>query len=132
MVNSSIFRARGAVEINGSVMVPLRGVFEALGAQVQYNAQNRMIMATNGNDRLVMQVGVAAAVINGQTLQLKAPPVMYGGSVLVPLRFIAEGSGATVRWDANSRTAFIQGAGGDNSGGMGNDDMGDDMNDYNQ
>ena len=111
----------GALEINGAVMVPLRSVFEALGAQVQYNSANRSIVATAGKDRLVMQVGVAAAVINGQTLQLKAPPVMYGGSVLVPLRFIAEASGATVRWDANSRTAIIQG-GDDTADGMDDDD----------
>lgn len=102
------FPGAGAVEINGSVMVPLRGVFEALGAEVQYNAQNRVITATAGNARLQMQVGVAAAVVDGQALQLNAPPVMYGGSVLVPLRFIAESAGATIRWDAGSRTAFIQ------------------------
>ncbi len=51
----------GAVEVNGAVMVPLRGVFEAMGAHVQYNAANRTILATVGQDQLLMQVGVAQA-----------------------------------------------------------------------
>jgi hypothetical protein len=97
----------GAPNINGSVMVPLREIFEAMGAQVQYDAQTRVIRASSGSDVLMMQVGVARASINGQPIPMNAAPTVYAGKVLVPLRFVAEASGADVRWDGAQRAVII-------------------------
>lgn len=113
-----------APNINGSVMVPLREIFEAMGARVQYNAQTRVIRATSGNDVLTMQVGVARASINGRPIAMNAAPTVYAGKVLVPLRFVAEASGADVRWDGARRAVIITGknAQNQNNGAMNDGD----------
>jgi hypothetical protein len=99
--------AGSAPNINGSVMVPLREVFEAMNTRVEYDSRTRVIRASDGQNVLVMQVGVARASINGRTIPMSAAPVIYAGKVLVPLRFVAEASGADVQWDGARRAVII-------------------------
>src|SRR4051812_12967618 len=57
-------------EMNGSVLVPLRGVFEALGASVNYEPANRTITATKGLTTVVLPIGSTMASVNGSTRML--------------------------------------------------------------
>ncbi|MGO8671407.1 MAG: stalk domain-containing protein [Capsulimonadaceae bacterium] len=97
---------------NGSVLVPLRGVFERLGAGVNYNASTRTIEATRGQTDVVLRLGENTAYINQQAQPLLQPPVVVNGSTFVPLRFVAQSFGAQVNWIAASQTVDIRTAGG--------------------
>ena len=106
------------IEQAGRVFVPLRGVFEQLGATVVYD--NGLINA-NGNGRSIsLHIGSTQAMVNGQTQMLDVAPFMIGGRTLVPLRFVAQALGATVTWDQNSNTVRINGGGRGNGNGNGN------------
>jgi len=93
------------VEQAGRLFVPLRGVFEKLGASVVY--QNGTINATLGNLTIGLQVGSNQAMVGGHATSLDAPPFLLGGRVLVPLRFISQALGASVNYDSSTQTVYV-------------------------
>ncbi|WP_317997395.1 copper amine oxidase N-terminal domain-containing protein [Vulcanimicrobium alpinum] len=93
------------VERVGRVYVPLRGVFERLGATVVYDAGQ--IAATRGSTTVSLHVGSTNAVVNGTPTTLDAPPFLVGARVLVPLRFVAQALGANVTYDGAQRLVAI-------------------------
>ena len=92
----------------GRVLVPMRGVFERLGASVVYVPESKQIRATHGNTMIDLTIGSRDARISGRPAQLDMPASTIGGRTVVPLRFISESLGADVRWDAPNRTVSIK------------------------
>jgi hypothetical protein len=91
----------------GRVLVPLRGIFERLGADVHYDAATRHIQATKGQTVVELTLGSQNAVVSGRAVTLDTPASTIGGRTVVPLRFVSESLGADVRWEAASRTISI-------------------------
>src|SRR5687767_8507 len=56
---------------NGRVLVPMRDIFEALGAAVQWNAVANSITAQQGTSTVNMQIGNRLAMVNGQRIFLE-------------------------------------------------------------
>lgn len=100
------------VERAGRVFVPLRGVFERLGATVVYD--NGTINATGNGRNVSLRIGSNQATVDGQTQNLDDAPFIVGSSTLVPLRFIAQALGASVDWNNNTSTVTIIGSGNGN------------------
>ena len=95
-------------EMNGSVLVPLRGVFEALGASVNYDPGIRTITARKGLTNIILPIGSTMASVNGTARTLSQPAQVVGGTTLVPLRFVAEALGAYVEWHAATSSVEIR------------------------
>ena len=94
----------------GRVFVPLRGVFEQLGASVVYS--DGTINATGNGRDISLQIGSTQATVNGQPQTIDVAPFIAGESTYVPLRFISEALGDSVSWDdANSIAAIDTGGG---------------------
>jgi hypothetical protein len=94
----------------GRVFVPLRGVFEQLGASVVYqdgtiNAQGR------GNRSVSLHIGSTQAMVNGQPQTMDVAPFIIGASTYVPLRFVSQALGASVNYDATNRVVALGEAG---------------------
>lgn len=104
---------------NGRTLVPLRGVFEALGAEVQWTAATRTVTAVKGNTTVSLRIGQSTAAINGQSVRLDAPAVVASGRTMVPLRFVSEALGASVQWDSRTSTVTISSGGGSDGGSGG-------------
>ena len=98
------------IERAGRIFVPLRGVFERLGASVVY--QSGQINATAGSRTVALTIGSTNASISGQPTQLDVAPFIVGASTYVPLRFVAQALGANVNWDGVNRIVAIQTGGG--------------------
>lgn len=94
--------------IKGHTMVPMRDIFEALGASVNYNSLTRGIIAKRANTNISLQIGNRSAVVNGRTIMLEQAPMIDDGSTLVPLRFVSENLGANVRYNAQRRIVNIR------------------------
>jgi hypothetical protein len=95
------------IERVGRVYVPLRGIFERLGASVVYQAGQ--IAATRGSTTVSLRLGSTTAYVDGRPTTLDAPPFLVGPRTLVPLRFIAESLGASVQYnDATATVAIFQ------------------------
>jgi copper amine oxidase-like protein len=91
----------------GRVFVPLRGVFERLGAFVEWDQRTSTVMARQDTTQVILRIGQAQAMVNGQPVTLDAPPMVVGGRTLVPLRFLGETLGARVSWDPSNYTVSI-------------------------
>jgi len=97
------------IERSGRVFVPLRGVFERLGASVVYD--NGTINATGNGRSVQLHIGSTSAVVDGTTQTLDVAPFLVGARTLVPLRFISQALGASVNYDYNSNTVEISSTG---------------------
>lgn len=93
------------IERAGRIYVPMRAIFERLGATVVYD--NGTINATDRGHTVQLQIGSPTATVDGQQVQLDSPPFEIAGRTLVPLRFVSQALGARVRWDENRMTAYI-------------------------
>jgi hypothetical protein len=102
------------VEQAGRVLVPLRGVFERLGASVVY--QNGLINATGNGRNVSLHIGSTQATVNGRSQTIDVPPYVIAGRTLVPLRFVAQALGASVNWNPSDNTVRIDGGGNSNAG----------------
>jgi hypothetical protein len=92
----------------GILVVPLRGVFEAMGASVEYSAPTGDVFVRAPRKYVEVAVGETEGYVNGVARPLGVPVQRNAGRVFVPLRFIAEALGAGVRWDNATRTVFIE------------------------
>jgi len=99
--------ATGASQVNGRVLVPLRGVFEALGASVDYDPATMTVFATRPGTQMQLRIGSNQANVNGQVRILDVPAQTRFGRTLVPLRFVSEALGAVVNWNDAQRTVYI-------------------------
>jgi hypothetical protein len=97
------------VERAGRVFVPLRGVFEQLGASVVY--ADGQINATGNGRNISLHIGSTQATVNGQPQYLDVAPFLVGSRTLVPLRFIAQALGAAVDYQQGSNSVNITGQG---------------------
>ncbi|MCL5037950.1 MAG: copper amine oxidase N-terminal domain-containing protein [Chloroflexi bacterium] len=95
------------VMIYGSVMVPMRGVFERLGAKVKWDGPTRTITANRGDTEIILPLGGTRASVNGEGRTLATPALSIGGRTMVPLRFVSEALNANVQWVAITRTVVI-------------------------
>jgi len=109
LLNGQAISFQGTQPINdkGVVMVPVRGVFQAMGARVTYNSTTREVVAKKGDREIEMGVGRAFAWVNGEQVELPQPVRMQNGHVLIPARFVAEAFGAKVLWNQSKSRVLI-------------------------
>jgi mono/diheme cytochrome c family protein len=94
--------------MNGRVMVPMRAIFESLGASVTWHPSERAVSAAREGHMVRLTVGKREGMINGAGVMLGAAPRMYRNHVYVPLRFVSEAMGAKVNWEADTRQVMIE------------------------
>jgi len=99
------FSDQPPIERAGRIYVPMRALFERLGATVVY--ENGTINATRGHRTISLQIGSAMATVDGQPVQLDSPAFEIGFRTLVPLRFVSQALGARVSWNEPQLTAYI-------------------------
>jgi hypothetical protein len=94
----------------GRVFVPLRGVFERLGASVVY--ANGQINATGRGRTISLTINSTQATVNGQSETIDVAPFLVADTTYVPLRFISQALGASVNWNDSTSTVTINAGGG--------------------
>jgi hypothetical protein len=92
---------------NDRTLVPLRYVFEALGAEPVWDEAARTVTSIHNGAEIRLRIDDPTARVNGEDVVLDAAPVLRGGRTLVPIRFIAESFGARVDWDEARRAVVI-------------------------
>ncbi|SCW78182.1 Copper amine oxidase N-terminal domain-containing protein [Paenibacillus tianmuensis] len=93
--------------VNGTSLVPLRAIFEALKANVVWHEEDRSVEAVKGKQSVRLKLGSAEASVNGKKLVLEQPPTLRNEVMMVPLRFVGEALGATVYWESGTKTIQI-------------------------
>lgn len=95
------------VVYNDRTMVPMRAIFERLGAEVSWDAENKTAIGRKGQKEIKLTIGSDAMYINGDKKILDTPPIILDSSTLVPARAVAEGLDCQVGWDKDSATVII-------------------------
>jgi len=92
-----------------SAFVPVRFIFEWLGAEVDF--RDGSITAVRKDTMVRLKVGSKTATVNGQSAKLTAAPLLIEGKTYVPLRFVAESFGAEVEYSARGGYVTVAEAG---------------------
>jgi len=93
--------------ISDRTVVPLRVIFEALDAKVDWDNDSKTVTAKKDDTVVTLKIGDTSPLINGEAVTIDQPGVIVDGRTLVPLRFVAESFGVAVDWDGATRTVTI-------------------------
>lgn len=101
-------RVLAALVRHGTVLIPLRSMFEQMGASVSYDPASKTVTVSKPGSEVKVTVGKPEVVINGESRPLDVPPIIYRGTVLVPIRVISEGMGAYVQWVPDRKLVVVR------------------------
>ena len=93
--------------INGRTMVPLRAIFEKLGAKVEWDGATKTVTAHNENTKVSATIGKFDMIINDEIKPIDVAPCEIDGRTLVPARFVAEAFNCDVKWEDKLKAVFI-------------------------
>jgi Copper amine oxidase N-terminal domain. len=94
-------------KIDGRVMVPLRAIFEGLGAEVGWEESTQTITGTKDGTVVTLRLNDTKAEIDGKVVRLDVAATKINGRTLVPARFVVESFGAEVQWDESRNRVVI-------------------------
>lgn len=96
------------VTLNDRTLVPMRKIFELLGADVQWKGETRSVVAQKGDDIIILSIDSNTAIVNNVPVLLDAPAILYESNTMVPLRFVSEQFHLSVEFDATAKKIIIK------------------------
>lgn len=100
------FEVQPVIE-DSRTLVPLRAIFEAMGATVSWDSNTQTATAQKGTTSVILPIGSLSPTINGQARQLDVPGKIVNGRTLAPLRFVGEAFGGSVSWNPATQVVTI-------------------------
>ena len=95
------------VMFDGRILVPMRKIFETMGAAVTWLPETSGIIAEKGDIKIEMQIENPDIFVNSEKITLDVSPKLIEGNTLVPVRAVAEGLNAKVEWVQETGTVLI-------------------------
>ncbi|MBR5269135.1 MAG: copper amine oxidase N-terminal domain-containing protein [Anaerotignum sp.] len=93
---------------NGRTLVPMRAIFEALGAEIEWFGAEKRVNAFWGMNSLDLWIGSCEIQMgDGSLVTIDVPAQVVNGRTLVPLRAVSQCMGAEVKWDGITKTINI-------------------------
>lgn len=93
--------------INNRTMIPVRAVYEKMGAKVLWDEKTRTVSVSYKEIKIEMKIGSDVATVNGMGMKLDAPAIIKNDRTMIPLRFIGEAVGSNVLWEDKTRSVYI-------------------------
>jgi hypothetical protein len=101
------FKNQDPVIVDGRTLVPVRGVFEALGAEVNWNGDTKQVSVDTADTNVTLTLNSNEFTVNGETKYLDVPATLINDRTMVPVRAISESLGCNVEWDGANQTVVI-------------------------
>lgn len=92
---------------NGRTFVPMRSIFEAFGASVEWYEETKSVLASKNLKTIGLQIGDSSIYIDGAKNSLDCAPIIRNDRTMIPVRAVAEGLDANVSWDENTKSVII-------------------------
>jgi len=99
------------VIVDSRTLVPMRGIFEALGAEIAWDDATKTVTGKKGDVTVELQIGNTVAKLNGKDITLDVPATIVSDRTMVPVRFISESLGCSVDWIGDTKTVVISSKG---------------------
>ncbi|MBE7018841.1 MAG: hypothetical protein E7413_03055 [Ruminococcaceae bacterium] len=93
--------------LESRTLVPLRSIFEAMGADVEWDQSTSTAIAKRDGVEIKIQIGANEMYKDGKSIPVDVPARLLNDRTMVPVRVIAESFGANVEWNQNGRTVLI-------------------------
>ncbi len=107
-INGNTMPVEATYTVNDTTLVPVRVITEAFGAQVDWLGETESVSIVLGDRAIMLTIGSATAVVDGEEKPLLAAPVLQTDTTMVPLRFISETFGARVSYDGAADAVLVQ------------------------
>jgi hypothetical protein len=101
------FANQGPVNVGGRILVPVRGVFEALGFEAEWKGDTQQAVLTKAGDVIIITIDSNVYTTNGISHNLDVPAQLINGNTMLPLRAVLESVGYTLVWDSPANTVVI-------------------------
>ena len=100
------------IDTNNRTQVPVRFVMEELGCSVGWNSATKYATITRGEKTVQFIIGQSIYKVNGVTMSaMDTQAVLRNSRTYVPIRYATEAFGASVRWDGDTRTVYVDSTG---------------------
>ena len=95
------------VIVDDRTLVPLRAIFETLGATVEWEQSTQTVTSKRSNTTISLTIGDNNLYKNGSAVALDVPAQLINDHTMIPVRAVAEAFGAKVDWNGDSQTVTI-------------------------
>ena len=102
-----VFEDQQPVIVDGRTLVPVRGVFEHVGFEVDWDYDERVATLTSDDYEVIIPAGSATFTTNGVSHTLDVPAQIIGNRTMLPIRAVLESVGYNVYWDHANRTVIV-------------------------
>lgn len=92
---------------NNRTLVPLRFVVEALGGEVNWDGENRLVNVNSNGKNIELKIDSPIIKIDGKDVKIDQAAIIKGDRTYVPIRFIAENLDMVVNYINESREIEI-------------------------
>lgn len=96
--------------VDDRTLLPMRAIFEALGADISWDAETATATAKTDDVTIKITENQTTAYVNDIPNELDVPAMIINGRFVVPVRFVSESLGAAVSWDELSSLVKITAA----------------------
>ncbi|MBQ7264782.1 MAG: hypothetical protein IJS61_01640 [Firmicutes bacterium] len=106
-LNGAAIDGANAVIEQDRTLVPLRGVFEAMGYEVSWDAETKTATLKNSENTITARPNESFFTLNGEQIDLDVPSRIIDERMYLHLRGISEASDYIVKWDPETKTVSI-------------------------
>ncbi|GAB6447305.1 hypothetical protein bcgnr5369_14860 [Bacillus cereus] len=92
---------------NNRILVPIKSIADHLGGDLRWDDKTKKTTYTHKGKKVEVTNGKKEGFVNGKKIPLEVPAQIINGGSYVPLRFVSEGLGGKVNWDAKTNTVTI-------------------------
>jgi len=95
------------IAVDGHTMVPVRSIFEKMGAEVTWIGSRQQVIIRSVKARIVLNLDSTTAYVNNKSVELQKAPMVVDGRTLIPVRFVSEKLGYNVKWEPSDNSVRI-------------------------
>lgn len=93
---------------NGTVMVPLRAIAEAVGGEVTWDDSTQTVTVTKDDTVIEITPNSTTMLVNGEPVEMSLPAAVTCGRTYIPLQFLAEAFDLATALDTENGTVDVE------------------------